>query len=56
MCRTRSSRGELPAAVHCIFKVKVTVMGTKEDQHKELVMLSRKIRWTRRVLTWEAEP
>ena len=42
------------AAMQSIFEV--AIIGPKEDQQKELVMLSGKIRWTRRGLTWEADP
>ena len=43
------------AIVESIFEVKVAIMGPKRDQKKELGMRNRKIRWTERGLTWEAD-
>ena len=37
-----------------ISEVQVTVVGSK-GQHKELVMLNRRVRWTRRGTPWEAD-
>ena len=44
------------AATQSLFQLKVTLVGPRHDQEQELVMLSRRIMWTRRGLTSEADP
>ena len=39
-----------------IFEVWVTVVGPKDSQQKELVMLNRRVRWARSGITWKADP